>query len=396
AVMVRAAVARAAAFAGSGPEHAKLTFATQTSRRSLLTFSLPEYVAAPDVDHDLCAARRGCRACVDVCPQGAISLEGGRIGHDRNLCEPCGRCVTACPTGATENPAATAAQLEAQVRALLAPAGEARGIVYRCRRGSRVEAASGWYPVTVPCTAMLTAGWLLAPLVLGAGSVAVRSCTDSGCPLNQDAVVVERVDWCHRFLAAVGLPVDRVTRDPDSGPPAPALAVPAVAASALRDPFGPLGAAVVLGALAAATATTEGVLETASGPVGVVDIDPAVCTGCGTCVASCPTGALRSFDADGRRSISFDANACVACGACASRCPEGERGAIAVRAAVDVGRLRAGRTVLSSSELVLCRSCGEPVAPAALLARIAALVDDERILASLTTRCQDCRGLPVA
>ena len=109
AVMVGAAVARAVAFAGSGPEHAKLTLAAQTSRRALLTFSLPEYVAAPDVDHDLCAARRGCRACVDVCPQGAISLEGGRITHDRNVCEPCGRCVTACPTGATENPAATPA-----------------------------------------------------------------------------------------------------------------------------------------------------------------------------------------------------------------------------------------------------------------------------------------------
>jgi ferredoxin len=394
ATLVAGAVARAAAFAGSEPEHAKLVFPAQTSRRALLTFAMPEYVAAPGIDHGRCAAERGCRACVDVCPTGALTLVNGRVLADRSVCEPCGRCVTACPTGATENPAATATQVEAQVRALLDPAAGSpgpRGIVFRCRRATRTETAANWYPVTVPCTAMVTAGWLLAPLVMGAGGVAVRPCSDSGCPLRQDEALMDRVPWCKAYLAAVELPTDLVGIDPD----AMALRDP-LPAAAVRDPFGPVGTAGVLAALAELTGNTEGELNRRGSPVGVADVDPGACTGCGTCAATCPTGALVASDGDGRRTLSFDANLCVACGSCARRCPEAGQGAITVRLAVDVGRLRAGRLVASTSDLVACRSCGRTVAPSKLLARIGALIDDERLAESLTTRCQDCRGLPFA
>lgn len=208
AVQLAGAAARARAFAGSRPEHAKMTFPTQTSRRALLTFSLPEYLAAPAIDHGRCAADRGCHACVDVCPQRALSITGGRVSYDRNACEPCGRCVTACPTGATENPAATTAQLEAQVAALLDPAAGPpgpRGIVFVCRRAtSAPPAAAGWYPVTLPCTGMLRPAWLLAPLAMGAAAVAARPCGESGCPLAGDADLRKRVGWCQEFLAAAG------------------------------------------------------------------------------------------------------------------------------------------------------------------------------------------------
>lgn len=393
AALVAGAVARAGAFAGSEPEHAKLVFPAQTSRRALLTFALPEYVAAPGIDAGRCAAERGCRACVDVCPTGALTLLNGRVLADRSVCEPCGRCVTACPTGATENPAATASQLEAQVRALLDPAAGPsgpRGIVFRCRRATHVEATAGWYPVTVPCTAMVTSGWLLAPLVMGAGGVAVRPCSDGGCSLRQDDVLVDRLTWCEAFLAAVELPTDLVGTDPNAVPLRAPLPV-----TALPDPFGPVGAAGVLGALAELTGNTEGELDRRGGPVGVVDVDPAACTGCGTCAATCPTGAVAASDDGGRRTLSFDANLCVACGACARRCPEVAQGAITVRPVVDVARLRAGRTVASTNDLVACRSCGRTVAPTKLLARIAALIGDDHMADALTTRCRDCRGLPV-
>jgi ferredoxin len=392
-VLLAAAVTRAEAFAGSRPEHAKIELPAQTSRRALLTFSVPEYIAAPAIDHDACAADRGCRACVDVCPQSALTLVGGRVLYDRSVCQPCGRCVTACPTGATENPAATPAQVEAQVRALLDPSvgpPGPRGIVYRCRRSDRAETAPGWFPVTVPCTSMVTAGWLLAPLLLGAGSVAVRPCTSGGCSLRQDDVVLERVAWCRDLLASLALPADLLVTDPDHVVPAP----PRPAAAPL-DPFGPVGAAGVFLALADVASAAPFLLDRPGSPVGIAEVDPDTCTGCGTCALTCPTGALLVSDDGGRRALSFDPALCVACGACARRCPEAERQAIVVHPVVDIGRLRAGRTVVATSELALCQSCGGTVAPAALLARVTALFDDERLATILTTRCQDCRGLPL-
>lgn len=44
-----------------------------------------------------------CGACVDACPEGAITLtEDGTPVTDRDRCAAAGRCVDACPTGARE------------------------------------------------------------------------------------------------------------------------------------------------------------------------------------------------------------------------------------------------------------------------------------------------------
>ena len=42
----------------------------------------------------------GCKICLEVCPEGALTftLDGNRI--DRNLCNGCGRCAEECPGGA--------------------------------------------------------------------------------------------------------------------------------------------------------------------------------------------------------------------------------------------------------------------------------------------------------
>ncbi len=58
---------------------------------------LPErFAGLPTLLQENCQA--GCRACAEVCPTGAISLEDG-IRLDLGRCLFCRECATACPTG---------------------------------------------------------------------------------------------------------------------------------------------------------------------------------------------------------------------------------------------------------------------------------------------------------
>ena len=42
-----------------------------------------------------------CRHCVDICPHGAVILEGG-LAINRDLCQSCMLCTSVCPVGALE------------------------------------------------------------------------------------------------------------------------------------------------------------------------------------------------------------------------------------------------------------------------------------------------------
>jgi len=60
-----------------------------------------------------------CGTCVDVCPVGAISIEGGRA-RVAAACKGCGRCVAACPTGAMRLHLAPEVDVQTCLAALLA------------------------------------------------------------------------------------------------------------------------------------------------------------------------------------------------------------------------------------------------------------------------------------
>jgi len=50
-----------------------------------------------------------------------------------------------------------------------------------------------------------------------------------------------------------------------------------------------------------------------------VTIDKEKCTGCGTCVDTCPVEALKIVDSK----AVVDPDTCIDCGSCVDECPEG-------------------------------------------------------------------------
>ncbi|MBN2251448.1 MAG: 4Fe-4S binding protein [Candidatus Altiarchaeota archaeon] len=52
------------------------------------------------IDKEKCT---GCGTCVDTCPVGLYSLEGGKATvKDKENCVMCRACESACPVGAIE------------------------------------------------------------------------------------------------------------------------------------------------------------------------------------------------------------------------------------------------------------------------------------------------------
>ena len=383
AVALRGLQARASAFAGSSAEHAKPEFPREMSRRGFFRPLAPAYVAAPLLDHTICAATNGCRACVGLCPQAAYRWQSGKISYDKDACVPCGRCVTTCPTGAIETPVVTAEMIEAQVTALVTSWGEPIGIRFVCSRGA-LHHRPNWFDVAVPCSSMVPGSWLLACLLIGAGAATAIPCGDAGCPLGLDQGAIEANDFASSVLAGCGLESGMVVGESVFEP---------IRDGGVDAPFARHRAADVLVALAALTNRAMDLTHPAA-DTGVVQIDEFACTMCGQCAKTCPTHALVEVYEGDLVSLSFDARACVNCTQCVSSCPELGRGAIAVTGRVSVELLTGGRRDLNRGSVAVCEICGKAIAPTMMMDRIGDILGEEFevTLAMLGSRCLDCRG----
>lgn len=395
-LVVWGAVNRIAARPAVRPSNLTPYLPSTLSRRALLQFPPLAYRVVPRVEPDRCRAEQGCTLCEAACPVGAIRVQGRRVVLDRARCTACGACVESCPSQALVLPGHSAAEVAAHVRAVLDPAvgpPEPRGIVYTCRR-MQPDAAwhPAWFPVPVACVGGLAVSWILAPLALGAAAVAVAPCTCGGSD-RADRAADERVEFCRRVLAALGVAEERVHTASLLEPPHNDRTLPQPGGYG-EELFATGPQALLAIGHALAGPELAGEVEHPASPAGLVEIHPAVCTGCGMCAGVCPTSAL-SFQQEIEAVLWWDPARCVGCEACIPVCPERERGAIQVCRTLHLGELRKGKRELYREPVARCVACGEAIAPSRMLERVVSLLgsEGESYRRVLTQYCSTCRAL---
>jgi NAD-dependent dihydropyrimidine dehydrogenase PreA subunit len=236
---------------------------------------------------------------------------------------------------------------------------------------------------------MIPGTWLITALLMGAGSVTAVSCSGSGCPLELDEHSRTAIDFARSLLAAASL-------DPESIPisaAAEAINSP-VSRIDLASPFTHAGVVDATLALASLSEAALGVTHLGAS-LGVVNIDPDACTLCAQCAQTCPTGAILAEYKGEVVSLTFDAASCTNCRQCTIACPEITRGAIGVSGRIDIALLSAGRQTINEGTVLVCDSCGKPIAPSSMMDRIGELLGDgfDDTMSYLMRRCVDCRGL---
>ncbi len=417
-VLLAAAVAKARMFTGSGPEHVKplLGWSDQkVSRRALFTLPPITYQPVASVRTDRCMSEVGCDLCTTVCPRGALSVVGGRLSVDKTACDACGLCVSECPRGAVELPAASPREFEVELEALLTapglPPSQPRAILYVCDRNVQVVEdlakkgqpyPAAWLPLQVPCTGMISPGWVLQSLVLGAAAVGIVTC-GAECKFEQQQRTLDVAGYCHELLALLGISPDalRVLSPTSVADLAEALDLPLGNGVGLDDKAGrhanlrePLATAEALAQLAEASNETAAVvLRHERSPLGDVRIDVSGCTGCESCVRACPTDALACEKEDDGLAITFDPNLCTGCGLCARWCPED---VVQVEHITDLGALSIARTELYRDSQVHCERCGVAFAPASMVRRVEQLLEHGGSSSQAIRRCPSCRGFGIS
>ncbi len=291
---------------------------------SLLKLIDPEPVL---IDHQACLAARhkraACRACVDLCPVGALTVSEGKVQVDSGTCTRCGLCVGVCPTSAVS------------IRGV-----DEAAILNAATVSCSKVAGSG---AQVPCLGYLSTDHLIG-MGLQRESFELVSGDCEACPWREGGALAGRaVDAAQEALTAMGsshtlrlvrqsdLETDQTAsgrslsrRDLFSLWRAESIQVAKQFVPERTINFAKLPSKVPARRVRwLRQVSPEGVATDAVMPAGPWKgrVVSDACTGCPICVSFCPTGALTKVEENGEWVLSHQPAACVGCNTCVQLCP---------------------------------------------------------------------------
>lgn len=145
-----------------------------------------------------------CHACVDACPEGAITIKDNRISIRPELCVGCGTCASMCPTQALRTTSPSLPQLIALVDQLapnaLAQEG-AHSLEFACEHATPSNASAR---IIVPALPYVDESVILHAAAWGFDTVALTSCNQGECMKPTLAGMPGVVAAARSLLQAVG------------------------------------------------------------------------------------------------------------------------------------------------------------------------------------------------
>jgi ferredoxin len=339
-------------------------------------FEKPKYF---NFDPEICAHGRrglsGCTRCLDVCPSLAITSIGDAVQVDANLCQGFGSCASVCPTGAITYAFPGTGDLLEYLRTVAVNYREHGGadpvfLFYdSSSAGMLADALSGDMPENALPVELEEVGsvgidtWVTC-LAYGARRVLVLA--GPGTPVSVDAALERQVEVTARILEGMGYAGGAVALLRAGGDESVTAAVSSAEAIETRRPatFAPppekrlLLRTAINHLVAEAPGSKKAISLPAGAPFGQIRVDKSACTMCMSCVAVCPTAALR--EGQGLPQLNFSEWSCIQCGLCEKACPED---AIKTEARfLYDDKERSEPRLLHEEQPMCCISCGKPFA----------------------------------
>ena len=393
---------------GDDPE--KMRSALQEIPRMTGEFGKPVYVKyQPNICAHSSQGITGCTRCLDWCPAEAIQDKGEKIEVNTSLCQGCGSCTVACPTGALSYTYPAEHEWQSMVQELLANYRKAGGsqpdlLIYDDKGSGALLDNAGTLPdslIPVPVEAIGSVGmnaWLSA-LAYGAGSITLL--IGKGTPESILVGFRNHLSVAHSMLNGMGYSDDRLrlielnedsTRLVDNKEGDPLDNNPA----ARFEPFDKYRTIrLALHHLYQHAPDPQELTVLPEGSsFGEVVVDQNTCTLCMSCVAICPVQALQ-HDVE-QLKLSFLESNCVQCGLCRNACPE-DSITLAPRYFYD-DALASEPRLLNEDTTFCCIACGKPFISKRMFDRIAEKlaaagnwnVSDE-VTPDWLQMCGDCR-----